>query len=69
MSGKYTITDTTWVADDGSYGHGHIVLYHYTDLTPEQRKTMETLPDYEKSEYVMAVLDGDDLSEWEDPFE
>jgi hypothetical protein len=63
---RYKLTNTTWVAEDGSYGQGHIVLYDYTDLTPEQQKTMEILPDYDKSEYVMAVLDGDDLTEWED---
>ena len=65
MEIKELITDNAWVADDGSYGIGKIAVFDDT-LTDEQWGTISELPDDERYYYVVALLNGDDVSKWEE---
>jgi hypothetical protein len=59
------ITNKAWVADDGSYGIGHIAVFD-DKLTDEQWGTLSELPDDERYHYVVALLNNDDVSKWEE---
>lgn len=54
-----------WVAEDGSFGNGNIILFDPSRLTDKQWNTLADLSDSMKFEYVEAILDGKNLSEWE----
>jgi len=57
---------TAWVGEYGDWArNAQLITFDHDDLTKEQWDTLETLSDYDRIEYAMAVLDGDDLSEWE----
>jgi hypothetical protein len=57
---------TAWVSEDGSFSyHNQLITFDSEQLTEEQWDTLAILPDYERIEYAMAVIDGDDLTEWE----
>lgn len=58
-------TDKAWVSEDGSYGVGYIVLFDQNALTEDQWETLSNLHDSDRYDYVMAVMNGEDLSEWE----
>jgi hypothetical protein len=55
-----------FVDGDGSYGVGAIAIFQPDRLTDEQWETLANLRDSERLEYVVAILDGEDLSRWED---
>lgn len=56
---------TAWVSDDGSYGAGDLLTFDPDRLTDSQWDTLGELSDYSRIDYVQAILNGDDLSEWE----
>jgi hypothetical protein len=62
---KYELSQSSWVCEDGSYGSGFVLTFDMNDLTEEQWETLGELSDTDRIEYVQAILDGDDLSEWE----
>lgn len=64
MSEHYT--GVAWVDTDGSYGVSDIILFDYDDLTEKQWENLGSLGDNSRLEYVQAILNGHDLSEWED---
>ena len=50
-----------YVSADGSYSACEDTITFDTDaLTEKQWQIVDILPDYQKLEYVIAVLDGDD---------
>jgi hypothetical protein len=56
-----------WVSEDGSWSAGNELITFDGDLlTDSQWETMSLLPDSERIVYVMAVINGEDVSEWED---
>jgi hypothetical protein len=55
-----------WVDADGSYGVGAIAVFNPDVLTDEQWELLSNLGDNSRFEYVQALLNGDDVSEWED---
>lgn len=59
------ISNKGWVAEDGSFGNGPIIMFEPSRLTDKQWEILADLNDSEKFEYVEAVLDGKNLSEWE----
>lgn len=55
-----------WIAEDGSWGGSDIIITSFNDFTEEQLDTLDLLGDNDKFDYAMAVLNGQDTSEWED---
>jgi hypothetical protein len=58
--------EVLYVTADGNYGSDAIVLIDPNAITDDQYETLENLPDYDKLPYVTAILNGDDLSEFEE---
>lgn len=54
-----------WVADDGSYGGGEIVILDNYALTEKQLEVLASLPDHERIVYVKAIMSGLPLDSWE----
>jgi hypothetical protein len=54
-----TAHEVCWVAADGSWGMSHIILFDADDLTQHQHDVLAELGDYDRMEYVRAILDGD----------
>lgn len=66
MSKRYKLESTAWVGEYGEWArNSQLLTFDHNDLTKEQWDMVDVLSDYDRIEYVMAVLDGDDLSEWE----
>ena len=61
-----TLTNANWVADDGSYGYGEVIVFQDADLSPRQQETYDNLDDDEKFDYVYAIMAGEPTSDWED---
>ena len=66
MSDFFSVQDMAWVADDGSWGEGEVIHFEPSLLTDEQFELLSVLPDSQRLAYVEAVLNDEDLSEWED---
>ena len=63
---KYKLTNTAWISEDGSWSSNNQLITFDPDLlTEEQWDRLAELSDYDRIEYVMSIIDGDDLSEWE----
>jgi hypothetical protein len=57
---------TAWISEDGSWSSGNELLIFDGDLlTDKQWDTLSDLPDSERIIYAMAVINGEDLDEWE----
>lgn len=63
---ELVLPNMAYVDADGSYGVGAIAIFQPDRLTEEQWETLANLRDSERLEYVVAILDGEDLSRWED---
>jgi hypothetical protein len=63
---ELVLPNMAYVDADGSYGVGAIAVFQPDSLTEEQWETLANLRDSERLEYVVAILDGEDLSRWED---
>jgi len=63
---EYFAVESAWVADDGSYGAGMVMYFSPDALTEEQWDVLDNLGDGSKYYYAHAVLNNEDLSEWED---
>ena len=66
MNIEELVTDSGWVTADGTYGVGGIVVFNPDKLSDEQWETLDSLGDNDRYDYVIAILNGDDLSEWKD---
>jgi hypothetical protein len=67
MNPAYKLQSTAWISEDGSYSYNnHLITFDPSQLTEAQWEKLDTLPDYDRIEYAMAVITGDDLGEWED---
>jgi hypothetical protein len=63
---KYENRVTAWADTDGSYGTSLLITFNPEDLTFEQWDIVGNLPDSERLPFIQAVLDGADLSEWDE---
>jgi hypothetical protein len=63
---ELVLPNMAYVDADGSYGVGAIAIFQPDRLTEGQWETLANLTDGERLEYVVAILDGEDLSRWED---
>lgn len=62
--------NTAWISEDGSYSAGNELLtFDGDELTDKQWDIVSCLSDSERINYIIAVLDEQDLSEWEDEFD
>jgi hypothetical protein len=65
MDIQQLITDKAWVSADGSYGSGGIIVFNGDLLTEAQWDTLNNLGDNDRYDYVLAILNNEDVSEWE----
>jgi hypothetical protein len=63
---EYFAHHSAWVCDDGSFGYGHVAHFDVNALDEDQWEVLENLGDNDKYDYVLAVLNNQDLSQWED---
>jgi hypothetical protein len=61
-----TLTNANWIADDGSYGNGEVIVFEDADLTPRQHDVYENLDDEDKFDYVYAIMAGEPTRNWEE---
>ena len=54
-----------WVSEDGSWGIGKITLFYPERLTEDNWDMLDDLSDSDKMPYVRALLQGQDVSEWD----
>jgi len=54
-----------YVSEYGNYGGESVLEFDSSELTAEQWETLSNLTDSDKLPYVEAILDGNDVSEWE----
>ena len=54
-----------WVAEDGSYGYGKMLVGD-PGLTAAQENTLAELWDSGRYDYFYAIMTGADTSEWDD---
>ncbi len=55
-----------YVSKHGNWGTEEVLVFNDAELTEAQWENLDILPDSEKMAYVDAIIDGQDLSEWED---
>lgn len=54
-----------WIADDGSYGGGHVLVMKPNDITEEQADRIENMHESDRFWYVQAIMNGEPLDKWE----
>jgi hypothetical protein len=55
-----------YVSYDGNYGEqADVLVFDSNDLTPQQWETLGEINDNDRYEYVEAIFNNKDLSEWE----
>jgi hypothetical protein len=55
-----------WIAEDGSYGMCDILVFKESDLTSDQWEIFNELPESQTFNFVKAVINGEDLSQWKE---
>jgi hypothetical protein len=55
-----------YVSEHGNWGTEEVLVFDDGELTTKQWEFLDILPDSDKIKYVQALLDGEDVSEWED---
>ncbi len=55
-----------YVSKYGNWGAEDVVIFDDAKLSTAQWEILDMLPDSEKLNYVQAIIDGLDLSEWEE---
>lgn len=61
--------NTAWVETDGSYGVSDVILFEPDDLTENEWALFTELSDYDRLEYIQAVMKGEPLDAWNTPEE
>ena len=62
----YVEYDGLYFSEDGNYGGGKIIIADHDAFTEEQMEILGSLGDNSRYDYATAILNGQDLSEWED---
>ena len=63
---EYFAHRSAWVDEYGSYGASTVLHFDEDALDEEQWELLSNLSDNNKYDYVYAVLNNQDLSQWED---
>lgn len=58
-----------YVSKYGNWGAEDVLVFEDTELNGKQWDILDMLPDSEKWNYVQAIIDGLDLSEWEEGYD
>lgn len=61
----YVEYDGLYFSEDGNYGGGKIIVADHDAFTEEQMELLGSLSDNDRYDYANAVLNGQDVSEWE----
>ena len=57
---------TAWVGEYGEFSfNSQLITFDHDKLTEEQWDRLAELSDYDRIEYAMSIMDGNDLTEWE----
>ena len=60
------LNNVGYVSYDGNYGEqADLLVFDSGDLTAQQWETLGELDDNSRYEYVEAIFNGKDLTEWE----
>jgi hypothetical protein len=59
------LSGVLWITEDGSYGGSDIIITNFSSFTEEQIDILDSLGDNSKYPYALAVLNGQDTSEWD----
>lgn len=54
-----------YVSEYGNWGLEQVLFFDNNALTPEQVEKLDEQTDSQKMSYVKAILNGEDLSYWE----
>jgi hypothetical protein len=60
------INDRCWIAEDGSQGQCDVVIFDESNLTSDQWEIFNELPESQTFNFVKAVINGEDLSQWKE---
>ena len=64
---RYTSETGFWVSEEGHWSQGtQVLMSQDVQLTQEQIDTLSLLPDDERFSYFLAILNEEDLTEWEE---
>jgi hypothetical protein len=63
---EYVSRYGAWIETDGSYGVSQVVMFDVDALDEDQWELLDSLNDGAKFDFVYAVLNNENLSEWED---
>ena len=55
-----------YVSEYGNWGQEKVLVFDDALLTEEQFEILDEVSDYSKMPYVKAIINGDDLSYWEE---
>lgn len=55
-----------YVSEYGNWGQEQVLVFDKDLLTEEQWEVLDVLTDYDKMPYVKAIINGEDLSKWEE---
>ena len=66
LSYPATTLEMAYVSEYGNWGTEKVLVFEKNLLTEEQYDNVSVLPDYDKMSYVQAIIDGNDLAEWEE---
>lgn len=58
-----------YVSRHGNWGTEDVIIFDDAQLTTRQYEILDILTDSEKLPYVQAIIDGLDLSEWEEGYD
>jgi len=61
---EYFATDNAWVTEDGSYGVGLVIHFDQDSITDDDWETLAELGDNSRYDFIHALLNGEDVSEW-----
>lgn len=57
--------NASYVSGDGNYGSDSLIVFDNDLLTEKQWTILDNLGDNSRFDYVLAIINGDDLSEYE----
>ena len=64
---SYNIHDGAFVDADGNWSReATIITFREDELTEQQWLVVDELPDSQKLFYIEAILNGEDVKEWEE---
>jgi hypothetical protein len=62
----YFAREGAWVTEDGSYGVGLVIHFDDNAITIDDWETLAELRDNDRYDFIHALLNGEDVSEWTD---